>query len=84
MTPAQKAGFADGTTFGEENPREDLERTLAPGQLGADEALINALGVEETAKLFGTRTASDFAIACDEYNRAFEIAVARALKAKTT
>jgi hypothetical protein len=71
-TNATQHGISDARTFAEEHP-EDVAGALEPGQLGADESLISAMGVAATAKLFGVEADSDaFTAACGEYSAAFE------------
>lgn len=52
-TKATREGQADAITWMNENPRSEWADAIRPGTLAADEALINALGVEEAAKLLG-------------------------------
>lgn len=76
MTKATAAGISDAQAFLLENDERAMVRCLQPGQLGADETLINALGTEGAAKLFGVRHGSaDWSQACDEYNAAFRAVV---------
>lgn len=53
MSKAAQEGQSDANTWMNENPRSDWEGAIRPGTLGADEALINALGVNEAAKFLG-------------------------------
>lgn len=75
---AVKHGRIDARTFAQENP-DEIDSAIKPGQLGADEALINALGVDKTAALFGlTRGGTRaFSLACADYNRAFDATLAK-------
>lgn len=68
---ASKHGMKDARTFAEENPGE-VAQCLEPGQLGADEALINALGSAKVAKLFGLDSpeAPAYQTALSAYSRA--------------
>lgn len=77
ITKATKHGTDDARTFAEENPGE-VEAALQPGQLGADEALVNALGVTATAKIFGVRHGSaQWSQALSAYSRAHLTELAR-------
>lgn len=70
-TPTQH-GIDDARTFAEEHAPEELVAAVEPGQLGADESLISAMGVAATAKLFGVEAGSDdFTVACRAYNAAW-------------
>ena len=65
-------GIKDAQVWMNENDRAEWSASVRPGQLGADEALINALGSEEVAALFGVVTGSDaFSEACRDYSRAW-------------
>lgn len=69
---AVQHGKADARTFAAECP-EATAQALAQGQLGPDEALINALGVDEVARLFGLKRGGTraFDAACGTYNTAY-------------
>ena len=80
QTKAAAQGTEDAQTWLTESTREEQLQSLQPGQEGADEALINALGTEKTAALFGVAHGSAaWATACDEYNAAFRATVAKAV-----
>lgn len=53
MSKATQRGQADANTWMAENPHGAWARAIRPGTLGADEALINAMGVEEAAVFLG-------------------------------
>lgn len=95
-TKAYKAGYSDGQewvsdrqievgTSEEDTWERAVRAALAPGQLGADEGLINAVGHDEAAKLFGVRVYRDgrttdaFRAACSDYNRGFDAALRKAV-----
>ncbi len=63
------------------NSWQALKQALAPGQEGADASLINAIGREATAELFGLKRAdyASFQKACADYNNAFVRVVAGAV-----
>lgn len=67
---ATKAGRADARTFANESTQAEIDGACAPGLLGADEALINALGRDGTKKLFGVDERG-WQKACREYNAAW-------------
>lgn len=46
-------GWSDAETWMDENPREIWAKSVAKGQLDADEALINALGLESALRAIG-------------------------------
>jgi hypothetical protein len=74
---AQRQGIEAAQTFADENP-ESVEGALEPGQLGADEALISAMGVTKTAEFFGVEPGTVFfSAACREYNTAFDAELRR-------
>jgi hypothetical protein len=76
------AGTKDGGEWAREQDAATLRASLKPGQLGADEGLINAMGAEHVARRFGVPEGTPaFSKACQTYNRAFDIAVAAQLKA---
>lgn len=87
MSKAAQIGQSDATTWMNENPRSSWAATIRAGTLGADEALINALGVNEAAQLLGvqrpyvngelTKKAYE---AFRTYARAWAATVERALK----
>ena len=71
MAKKDAADFINGASMA------DLKASLQPGQLGADESLINALGITDTAELFGVEPVGpEFTEACSVYARAFEVEVA--------
>lgn len=55
MSKATREGQSDALTWMNENPQSEWERAIRPGTLGADEELINALGVTEAAKFLGVQ-----------------------------
>jgi hypothetical protein len=71
-TKAQQHGVVDARTFANENTAEELLAAIEPGQLGADESLISAMGLAATSRFFGVEAGTDaFSTACDEYNAAW-------------
>jgi hypothetical protein len=68
---ATMAGTADGWEWAREQKLADLKTSLQPGQLGADAALLNALGAELAGKHLGGLSAEHLAA----YNRAHALAV---------
>lgn len=69
---AKKAGEVDAKEWLTTASPEEIEQCLKPGQLGADESLISAVGHEKTAEIFGVATDSEaFSAACAEYNKAW-------------
>lgn len=87
MSKAATAGRRDADTWMNETPEDEWADAIKPGVLGADEALINALGSTEAAKYLGisapyrngklTRAAS---AAFGEYSRAWANRVSAALR----
>ena len=80
ISKAAAHGAQDARTFFSEHPLEARDASeFASDQLGADEALINAIGVQETAELFGLARGGTarFSRACDDYNRAFDSELAK-------
>jgi hypothetical protein len=57
MSKATQAGQAHAITWMNENPRSEWGAAIRPGTLGADEALINAFGVNEAARILGVTRA---------------------------
>lgn len=74
-------GVEDAQTWMSENAnRDDWREAVAPGQLGADEALTNAMGSAFVAKLFGVENESDaYSDACADYSKAWRETVLEAL-----
>lgn len=74
-------GKNDAADWMSETPHWQWPAAIAPGTLGADEGLINALGYTAVAKLFGVAECSpEFTDACKHYNDAWDEAVRAALK----
>jgi hypothetical protein len=77
---ATQHGINDARTFADEHS-EDVAGALEPGQLGADESLISAMGVAATAKFFGVEAGTvAFSAACLQYNMAFDAELRRIAK----
>lgn len=77
QSKATLAGIRDATAFVHENDAATVAQCLRPGQEGADSSLINELGIEKTAQLFGVAHASPaWSKACEEYNTAWVRTVA--------
>lgn len=73
---AIRAGIDDARVWMTENEPSLWKLAIEPGTLGADEALINALGYEAAAKLLGVtyNSADDdeaFLSACEAYSTAW-------------
>lgn len=87
-TAAERHGREDAQTWMGENPRSEWADAIKPGVLGADEALINALGYAATCKLFGIDpelqedggTPEVFHEACRIYSRAWRNTVSEAIE----
>lgn len=72
QTPASRHGIEDAQTFANESTQEELLAAIEPGQYGADEGLLSALGTEMVARLFGVDAGTEaFTAACREYNLAW-------------
>lgn len=77
-TKAWRQGARDGAEWAREQSLQELKSAPQPGQLGADEGLINGLGLEATAKLLGVKAGGRaWSRALAEYSRAWESEVAR-------
>src|SRR3982751_6335963 len=55
MSKATQEGRSDAVTWMTENPRSAWPDAIRPGTSGADEALINAMGVNEAARFLGVQ-----------------------------
>lgn len=65
----EKLAAKDAAEVASELSTSDLGDCLQPGQLGADEGLINALGADKAARYLGA-DARQFSRACRVYNAA--------------
>lgn len=82
---ATRQGKLDAQTFAAEHNFNEVHDAASDSALGADEALINVLGLEVTAEFFGLKRChgTAFSLACADYNRAFAVEIRRIDKAKT-
>ena len=69
---AANAGRRDAEIWMQETPESEWADALKPGVLGADEALINALGTAEAAKYLGVSNPYRNGNLTDASSRAFE------------
>lgn len=77
---AVAAGVADAETWISETTDPDMWQLAISQPLGADEALINAMGSDFVAKLFGVENDTDaYASACGDYSKAWRETVREAL-----
>lgn len=81
---AKKHGINDARIFVADVGMDAAVDALAPGQFGADEALINALGIDATALMFGLSRGGTirFSEACADYNAAFDAELRKLTGAK--
>ena len=86
---AARAGRRDAEIWMQETPEEDWADAIKPGVLGADEALINALGTAEAAKYLGISSPyrngniTDATMkAFEEYSRAWAKRVSEELRSE--
>lgn len=84
QTKAQQTGISDATTWLDETPAHEWEEAIAPGQLRADEGLINGLDPEDLADALGFTLgdAEGRDRALDEYNNAWDDTVRAALTSR--
>ncbi len=80
---AKVKGESDAAVWLAETPREQWPNAIRPGQPGADEGLLNALGIKATARLFGVRgtdpKSGAFARCCLAYSAAWRETVKEAI-----
>ena len=78
---ANALGENDASEWMAETPRSQWAAAIAAGTLGADEALLNALGEPAVARMFGVAEGSaELSEACRHYSAAWEECVAAALR----
>jgi hypothetical protein len=82
---ANAQGENDAQDWLSETPSDQWAAAVAPSALGADEALINAIGAKAVAAMFGlAEDSDDFGAACSCYSSAWRDAVVAAIREQET